>query len=341
MVIDPSEANPRNSEGAIVQLADGSLFLAYSRFTSGADDNSEAQIACRVSKDGGRTWSDDRILVDREGRENVMSVSIQGLPSGELLLFYGVKNGWDDLRFYVRRSSDEMRTLSGRVCATPHEGYHVVNNDRIVRLFSGRLIVPAAFHPCAEGTFETWSHRGIAMCFLSDDDGRTWRRSCTQLEGPSESGSGLQEPGVIERGDGRLMMWARTDMGFQYESSSEDGGETWSPALPGPLVSPCSAASIKRMPWDGRLLVVFNDHSGKHPFREQRRTPLCTAVSYDEGRTWTNSKVLEGDPDGWYCYTSVTFVDDRVVLGYCAGDTKIGGLNRLKVVAVQRDWLCA
>ena len=93
------------------------------------------------------------------------------------------------------------------------------------------------------------------------------------------------------------------------------------------------------MPWDGNLLVVWNDHSGKHPFPADRRTPLCTAISTDDGRTWTNSKVLEGNPDGWYCYTSITFVEDRVILGYCAGDTDVGGLNRLKVAAIQKDWL--
>ena len=339
LIIEPSEAAPRSSEGAIVPLRDGSLFLAYSRFTGGGSDNSAAQIACRISKDSGATWTDDRIVIDKEGQENVMSVSIQRLGSGELLLFYAVKNGWGDCKLYVRRSSDEMQSFGERVCATPQEGYHVVNNDRVVQLSSGRLIVPAALHPCPDGTRETWSSRGIAMCFLSDDEGRTWRKSRTELEAPPRSRSGLQEPGVIELADGRLMMWTRTDMGYQYQSFSEDGGDTWSSAEPGPLASPVSPASIKRMPWDNHLLVVWNDHSGKHAFPAGRRTPLCTALSTDEGRTWTNSKVLEGNPDGWYCYISITFVEDRVILGYCAGDKEVGGLNRLKVTAIEKDWL--
>ena len=129
-------------------------------------------------------------------------------------------------------------------------------------------------------------------------------------------------------------------MGCQFESYSEDGGDTWIDAQPSPMMSPVSPASIKRVPWGKDLLLVWNDHSGNHPFPAGRRTPLCVALSSDEGQTWRKSKVLEGDPEGWYCYISITFVQDSAILGYCAGDTKVGGLNRLKVTQIQRDWLC-
>ena len=82
------------------------------------------------------------------------------------------------------------------------------------------------------------------------------------------------------------------------------------------------------------LLCVWNDHSGVHPFPAGRRTPLCMAISKDKGNTWSRSKIIEGDLDGWYCYTAITFVKDCVLLAYCAGDKQIGGLNRLKVVAI-------
>jgi len=339
LTLEPSKEAPRNSEGSLVELRDGRLYLAYSRFTSGGADNSKAQIAKRVSADGGKTWTDDEILVDTEGRENVMSVSLLRIDTGEVLLFYAVKNSWGDCKLYLRRSADEMRTLSDRVCATPSDGYHVVNNDRVVQLSTGRLIVPAALHPCADGTQQTWSARGISRCFLSDDRGRTWRKSRSELQMPGESGTGLQEPGGVELLDGRVYLWSRTDKGCQYESFSTDGGETWAEARPSPLASPVSPASIKRVPWLDDLLVVWNDHSGKHPFPPGRRTPLCLATSGDDARTWIGSKVLEGNPDGWYCYTCMTFVGDSVILGYCAGDKQVGGLNRLKVTRVPKEWL--
>lgn len=338
LTIEPSAEAPRNSEGSLIRLADGTLYLAYSRFTGGTADNARAEIACRVSRDGGQTWSGDTVLVPNEGRQNVMSVSLLRLKSGGVLLFYLVKNGWDDCKLYTRRSDDEMASLGERICATPHEGYHVVNNDRVVQLCSGRLIVPAARHPSPGNGRGQWSRRGMALCFLSDNEGRHWRPSRSILEAPAESASGLQEPGVVELADGRLYMWMRTDLGWQYESFSEDGGDTWSRAQPSSIASPLSPASIKRVPWSGDLLLVWNDHSGRHSFLAGKRTPLCLALSADEGRTWGPSRVIESDPDGWYCYTSITFLDKAVILGYCAGDSQVGRLNRLKLTWVHADW---
>ena len=135
------------------------------------------------------------------------------------------------------------------------------------------------------------------------------------------------------------MMYLRTNAGSQYVCHSENGGETWSKAEPSALASPLSPASIKRIPWTGDLLCVWNDHSGVHPYAAGRRTPLCLAISKDEGRTWSPSQIIEGDPDGWYCYTAITFLQDQMLLAYCAGDKKVGGLNRLKVLTISKDLL--
>jgi hypothetical protein len=35
----------------------------------------------------------------------------------------------------------------------------------------------------------------------------------------------------------------------------------------------------------------------------------------------------------------MTFVENRALLAYCAGDKEVGGLNRLKVLALTKDWL--
>ena len=123
------------------------------------------------------------------------------------------------------------------------------------------------------------------MCYLSDDNGKTWRRSKDPFKGYAPDGRRitLQEPGVVELKDGRLMMFIRTDAGSQYVCHSSDGGETWSKPGPSSLASPLSPASIERIPWTGDLLCVWNDHSGVHPFPEGRRTPLCLAISKDEG----------------------------------------------------------
>ncbi|MCD6232585.1 exo-alpha-sialidase [Candidatus Aerophobetes bacterium] len=339
-LLPPAKNNPRNSEGSILKLKDGSLLLAYTHFYGGARDNSPAYIAARFSQDGGETWSKkDTLLIKNEGKENVMSVSLLRLASGEISLGYMVKNSWKDCRFYLRKSNNEGESWGERICAISEKGYFVVNNDRLVQLSSGRIIVPAAYHTCEDGTFNTWSPRGVAMCFYSDDNGKTWERSKTILEAPGKSKSGLQEPGVIELKNGSLMMWARTDLGSQYISYSKDEGNTWSKAFPSEIISPCSPASIKRIPQTDDLLLIYNDHSGRFPYRSGKRTPLVAAISKDEGNTWQNHKLLENEPDGWYCYTAITFLKEKVILAYCAGNSKIGGLNLLQITLFDYKWL--
>ncbi|HSW00878.1 MAG TPA: exo-alpha-sialidase [Sedimentisphaerales bacterium] len=339
LTIEPGPGNPRNSEGDIIELKDGRLCLIYTRFTGGSGDEAEADLAMRVFADRGRTWSEDTILVPRTGGMNVMSVSLLRLASGEIAFFYLRKTSNEDCRPMMRLSTDEGKTWSEpECCITDEVGYYVLNNDRVVQLQSGRLVLPVAWHQ-GPGKPRDWA--AIVMCYLSDDNGKTWRPSRDSFKGYGPDGQRvtLQEPGVVELKDGSLMMFIRTDAGSQYICHSSDGGETWSRPGPSDLASPLSPASIERIPWTGELMCVWNDHSGAHPYFKGRRTPLCLAVSKDEGKTWSPSRVLEDNPDGRYCYTAIAFVDNRILLAYCAGDRQIGGLNRLKVAVLSQDCL--
>ena len=338
LALSPGPGNPRNSEGDFVALRDGRILFVYTHFTGGGADDAAAHLASRVSADGGRTWSaNDEVVPAVRGAKNTMSVSLLRLASGEVALFYLVKHGWDDCRPYLQVSADEGRTWGEPVLCAAEKGYFVVNNDRVVQLANGRLVIPAAWHSPVEG--KTFNPRATAVCFLSDDNGKTWRRGRGTVEPPAEGNSGLQEPGVVELNDGRLMMLSRTDLGSQYRCHSADGGETWTPAEPTDLRSPLSPASVKRIPGRGELLLVWNDHSNIAPPLKGKRTPLSAAVSRDEGKTWSPSKVIEGDRGGWYCYTAIEFVGDRVLLAYCAGKGRGEGLNTTHVTSFPLAWL--
>ncbi len=329
--------NPRNSEGSFVQLKDGRLLFVYTHFTGGARDASAAHLAGRVSTDGGRTWSTkDEIVLPNEAKQNVMSVSLLRLRNGAIALFYLRKNSLDDFRPYLRLSTDEARTWGEPTLVASADGYYVVNNDRVVQLANGRLVVPAARHGPRTGRGLA---PGTAMCFLSDDQGKTWRRSKTELTAPKASKTGLQEPGVVELKGGKLLMWCRIDLGSQFLSYSEDGGESWTEPKPSGIKSPVSPASIKRIPKTGDLLLVWNDHRHVDDAHKGKRTPLSVAVSKDEGKSWERSKMLEDDPAGWYCYTAIAFVGDRVLLAHCAGNKEIGPLSRTQITVFDVDWL--
>lgn len=72
-------------------------------------------------------------------------------------------------------------------------------------------------------------------------------------------------------------------------------------------------------------------NSGRFAFPKGRRTPLVAPISSDGAQTWPEAKLIEGDAEGWYCYTAMAFVDDAVLLAYCAGDRNVGNLNRLRI----------
>jgi Neuraminidase (sialidase) len=341
-LLPPAPNNPRNTEGAFVKLKDGRLLLIYSRFTSdGAADSGAASLAARYSSDGGRTWTrQDEIVVENEGAMNTMSVSLIRLKSGGIALFYVRKNSMLDCRPYMRVSRNEGKTWSAPVLAISEPGYYVLNNDRAHQTRSGRIILPVALHRNESADPAKFNSRGIAMCYLSDDRGKTWRRSKTVLENPAPHPAGLQEPGIVALKDGRLLMYLRTGMGSQYFSYSTDHGETWTPTEPSGLQSPLSPATIKRIPKTGDLLAVWNDHSNvAADIKNRLRTPLTAAISRDEGRTWEKRRDIAADPEGWYCYTAMEFVGDRVVLAYNAGGSGLARLSRTVVTYFDLDWL--
>ena len=340
----PREGNPRNSEGDFITLRDGRILFVYTHFTGGARDDARAHLASRVSADGGVTWSDkDEAVPTAKAGQNVMSVSLLRLGEpevpGEMALFYLVKNSPADCRMYVQTSADDGRTWGTPRLCTEEPGYFVVNNDRVTRLKRGRLVIPAAHH--AGSTPTKFNARATAVCVLSDDGGKSWRRGKGSVDAPPASRTGLQEPAVVELNDGRLMMLCRTDQGCQMRSYSADGGETWSEAERTEIRSPVSPASVERIPKTGDLLLVWNDNDGKAAGgrRGNLRSPLTLAVSADEGKNWRTVGNLETDPDGWFCYTAIEFVgDDRVVLAYCAG-RRAGDLGTTRVTVVPVSWL--
>ena len=334
-LLPPDSDNPRNSEGDFIELKDGRVMFVYTHFTGGGSDHAAAHLAARFSSDRGKNWTgEDTVVIEREGNFNVMSVSLLRLKTGEIALFYLRKNSLTDCRPLMRISTDEAKTWSEPVVCISEVGYNVLNNDRAVQLKNGRLLLPVSLHNTpAQDKFDG---RGVISCYLSDDKGKTWRQSQTRQKGDRLT---LQEPGVVELKDGRLMMFCRTPHGSQYLSYSEDQGDTWSEFQPSNIKSPQSPATLERIPKTGDLILVWNNHADVDPEYKGKRTPYHVAISRDEGKTWEKIKTLEDNVNGWYCYTAVEFVGDYVLLGHCAGDRRQGGLNTTQITRFHLDWL--
>lgn len=345
--------NPRNSEGSFAALKDGRILFAYTRYVAGSGaDHDPADIVGRLSADGGRTWPDeDRILVSNEGGCNVMSVSLLRLRDGRLAMFYLHKAvEGTDCRPYVRFSGDEGKTWSERTCCATFPGYFCQLNDQAVQLASGRIVIPVSCHTriAANGAVEAGDSRiGV---FFSDDGGRSWHAS-KEWWAPGHANHGAAEPVVVELKDRTLYCVARTKLNCQWESVSQDGGDTWAPPRPSPFRGPAAPMTIKRMPGTGHLLAVWNDLTPRWGVPQKKlvdgwandeswgRTPLVAAVSTDEGKSWLNARALETAPDRGFCYTATHFTEDAVLLAYCCGGSgKSMVLADLRIRRVGNEW---
>lgn len=341
LVLAPSPANPRNSEGDFINLKDGRILFVYSRFTGGAHDVPGSYLASRVSSDGGKSWSGrDETVIDAtvHGVPIIDSVSLLRLKDNRIALFYLVKKSDVDSQMVMRTSSDETRTWSKATACTSGPGYFLVTNSRVVQLKNGRIIFPAARHevPQSPEGFD----RGVITCFYSDDNGASWHAGKGNLEAMANSHSGLKDPVIVELKDGRLMMLMCIHLHPLFQSFSADAGDTWSTPQATDLATPVSTASIKRIPSTGDLLLVWNDHAHSDPALKNKRTPLTVAISKDDGKTWENRKTLYSDSDGTYCYAAIDFVGDRVLLGHCAGQHRgAAGLARTVITMFDVNWL--
>jgi len=341
-VFPGSETFPRNSEGSIIELTDGHLFLVGTRFYGGHADQAAANIMARTSTDGGRSWSEPVVVQENVGAQNVMSASLQRLTpartpdgkraTGPIGLFYLVKNSDTDLKVYVRTSLDEAHTWAEPVCVTNRDGYHVMNNDRVVRLSTGRLVCPVAW-TADSGKVNHYT----SLAFFSDDQGKTWTAGTGAVDAPKR---GAMEPEVIERRDGSLLMLVRTQTGRNYASISRDGGSTWGEAAPFGPPAPEAPSTLRRIPTTGDWLLVFNPvvvdgagHGGK-------RTPLSAAISKDEAATWSTPRPIETRTDQAFAYTSLTFVDDRALMSYYVEDDR-SGFSSTRFRSVEVPWFYA
>lgn len=315
--LNPGTDNPRNSEGDFVTLNDGRILFVYTHYTgTSTDDHAPAYLAARYSTDKGKTWSvQDEVVLKREGAMNIMSVSLLRLRNGKIAMFYLRKNSETDCIPMVRFSADEARTWSEPVaCIADRQGYFVLNNNRVIQLRSGRLLMAVARHSTPGGK---WGTQGDLFSYYSEDNGMTWK---SKEAVPNTTDIITQEPGVVELKDRRVMMFIRASGGLQMLSYSGDQGETWSHIEKSDIHSPMSPASIVRIPSSGDLLMVWNNNKlVEKAWHGGKRTPLTIAISKDEGKTWIHTKDIETDPDGWYCYTAIHFTKKDVLLGYCAG----------------------
>jgi predicted neuraminidase len=103
------------------------------------------------------------------------------------------------------------------------------------------------------------------------------------------------QPAILVHSSSSLQILCRSKQKRIADSWSDDRGKNWQPLRLTNMPNPDSGIDAVQLR-DGRSLLVYNPS-------EQRRTPLCVAVSED-GFIWRNCLTLE-DQSGEYSYPAV------------------------------------
>ena len=264
-----------------------------------------------LSEDGGRTWKKLYRYTEGAGRHFLRLKDGRLLGIVPELVDNILTNKLKAANFYAYFSSDEGKSWSGRVPLSTDNRRLYLMNDRIVRLSTGRIIVPFSLHPneLLDKRAETV---GWVNAFYSDDEGATWKEGKRR---PTTVADQMCEPVLVERKDGSLVMFARTGMGYLYRCESTDGGESWSVEHPSTLRSPLAPFNMKKDPYTGWVFVAW-DNSFPSPVMACPRCPLSFAVSRDDCETWEFICDIEKDPMATYGYPSIHFTPDSILVSY-------------------------
>jgi sialidase-1 len=316
ILVDANERNPRNDGATIIELKNGTLFMAFMAHIGVEEhnnigyDHSPCQIDSMISKDGGLTWTDRKIFVENNtGDTNIHYPWFLRLQSGDIMFYY--------VRYHVLKPGEHSQSTSyisissdeGETWSDPVEQPAINAGSWAMQMSTGRIILPdnksiGEWDWCG-GPMDieiggrkvlplgAYSDHFVAGCCYSDDEGKTWQVSETWADAPLR---GAMEPHIVELNDSRLMMYLRTQLGAVFHSYSDDAGVTWSDPQTTGVKAPESMPTLTKIPQTGDLMLVWNnsqyqpgfDHSG-------RRSPLTVAISRDEGQTWENHKNIETD----------------------------------------------
>jgi sialidase-1 len=325
-----NETHSRQSEGAIVELKDGTLLLAWMCFGTDGHDEGTDTISMMNSVDGGRTWDNYRVVVEPgKGFRNVYSPSLFRAKNGDVLLFYmkvyqpesyhtdsgGTLGGAALSAGYIARSIDEGKTFGEPWIIWDKRPFSTASSS-MRRLRNGRLILPCEHH---EGRFyeetpemASWSagEKIHVRPGYSDDDGKAWIFYNQNISLPMR---GAMEPSVAELDDGRLIMVMRNQMGSLFKSYSENHGETWSKPQTTGLRIPESCPCVSNIPDSDKILVIWNNSEyDMHHDHFGVRYPLTVAISGD-GVTFTDFWDIETERR-LYSNPGVAWTEDGVCL---------------------------
>ena len=309
---------------AIVSLPNGDLLAFCEGRVNNAGDFGHVNIVMKRSTDKGRSWDSLQVVAENGDLQAgnaapVVDLTDPAYPGGRIFLFYNTGNNQEGevrkgngLReVWYKTSTDKGQTWSEAVNITTQvhrpkqpqisAAYNFSEDWRSYAntpghamqfqngKYKGRIFV-AANHSAGppQKQFNDYAAHG----FYSDDHGKTSHLGAT-VNTP-----GSNESMATELSGDKLMMNSRNQKGdvrARIVSISSDGGATWDTSyVDQTLIDPVNQGSILTIgKKHGKNIIAFCNAADT-----KRRDNLTLRISYDDGKTWAKSIVIDKSADG-------------------------------------------
>ncbi|MEI9895196.1 MAG: sialidase family protein [Chthoniobacter sp.] len=257
----------------IERAANGRLWACW--YGGGITEDKFNYIMLVTSGDDGRTWSSLKLVLDpdRDGPVRAFDPCLWRDPSGKLWLFWA-QRAESALPQLFAMSTDDPGLADPPWSPPARIADGIMMNKPIVSA-DGSWLLPTAL----------WKREGSSRVVRSADRGTTWELLGSATI-PVPEDRNCDENMIVQRKDGSLWMLVRTRYGIG-ESTSTDGGQTWSEVKPSGIPHAVSRFFIRRLASGKLLLVRHNSPNTKS------RSHLTAYLSDDDGKTWTGGLLLD------------------------------------------------
>lgn len=259
-------------------------------YSGGRDECKENYVVVVTSGDDGATWTEPVLVVDPPRNVRASDSCLWSDPAGRLHFFYTQNDAtrhlhdgrwgvWHSLCDDPSRANSTW-TLPVRIC----DGL-MLNKPTVLR--DGAWLLPVA---------NWYDRKHGAGVVRSLDAGRTftWIGGApgrnADWSGGKTTGGGMEHM-IVERRDGTLWMPMRIDGGL-CETTSSDGGVTWTPPIRSAIEGPGARFHIRRLR-SGRLLMINYVGFSRDVPAYAQRSHLTALLSDDDGRTWPHRLLID------------------------------------------------